>query len=301
MLEFSPSGSEPELAPLTVIHLTLPPSELHDSESHVRIRIARLRIFLLVHRRVQRHPVRNWIGRNLLLVHLEKRDLLSIRRPEIIAARVQLFLVNPVDFTVQQIVVAIFGQRPLVSAAQRPSIQVVLANVRDATSIRRELGVLARLGARSNLHRSAGIQRVKPKLALRIEEQMFGIGRPMIRGDRIALRRFLLALVLHGVGGWRQSCQPLACNQYSASSGGDVHETERALLAAVVALHEGNLRSVRTPLNRLRSASKNAGILKYRLDRQLFRGLGFLRRNCGGGLGEHQHRREQAEDECGET
>ena len=27
MLEFSPSGNEPELAPLTVIHLSLPPSE----------------------------------------------------------------------------------------------------------------------------------------------------------------------------------------------------------------------------------------------------------------------------------
>ena len=106
---------------------------VHHCKAHVGIRIAGLRIFLLVHGRVQRNPIGDGIGRHFLLVHLEEGDLLSVWRPEVIAARVELFLVDPVDFAVQQIVVAIFGQGPLVSSAQRPHVQVVFADVRDAS------------------------------------------------------------------------------------------------------------------------------------------------------------------------
>ena len=73
----------------------------HNPHPHLRIRVPRLRIPLLVHRRMRRNPVRNRILRHMLLIHLQIHEMRRIRRPEVVAPYIQLFLINPIHLAIQ--------------------------------------------------------------------------------------------------------------------------------------------------------------------------------------------------------
>ena len=95
--EYGNSGSFVSCNPLR-----LPPQGPLSSKPHGGIQIARLRILLLLHIRVSRHPVGNGICRDLGFVHLQERTMSRpSRRPEVIAAHAQLLRVHPVDFAIQ--------------------------------------------------------------------------------------------------------------------------------------------------------------------------------------------------------
>ncbi len=50
---------------------------------------------------MDRDPVWDGIVRHLGLVHLEKREKFRIGRPEVVAAHVEFFFVDPIHFTIE--------------------------------------------------------------------------------------------------------------------------------------------------------------------------------------------------------
>ena len=164
------------------------------------------------------HPVGDGISRHPSLIHLQKNNFLSFRRPEIIAAHVQFFRVNPVHFAVQDVVLFLLVRVLLfvflffiarermftLLASDGMNIKIVLAHVCEPLAIGRKLRIFARVRRRRKLHRRSRIQAVIPELSLRIEEQMLGIRRPRISGDVIPRHAFFLALVLDVAGRRRQ-------------------------------------------------------------------------------------------------
>ena len=73
----------------------------HAHPNH-RIRVAWLGIALHLHRSVRRNPIRDGILRHRRFIHLQVRDALRVGRPEVVAAHVQLFQIQPVHFAIQQ-------------------------------------------------------------------------------------------------------------------------------------------------------------------------------------------------------
>ena len=72
-----------------------------------------------------------------------------------------------------------------------------------------------------------------------------------------------------------------------------VHIEEFAVLASIIALHERNLAAVRTPLDRLRGASRDSALREDLFDRELLRRRGLGR----GGLGASRGKQNQQVDE----
>ena len=126
---------------------------------------------------------------------------------------------------------------------------------------------------------------------------MLGVGRPLIGGDGVALRRFFLALVLDGAGGRSQRRQLAAGYQHCRLAGGNIDVVELAVVAAVVALHEGDFGAVGTPLHVLRAAAQNAARFEHFFNGQLLLALSSGR----GGLCEEKGRAKRKEDEDSET
>ncbi len=99
------AGSERHLHPVDVGG-----AYIHHAHAHRRVGIARLRIALHRHCRVRRDPVGDRILRHRRLVRLQKSDRLRVRRPEVIAAHIQLFQVQPVHLAVQHRGIARHGE-----------------------------------------------------------------------------------------------------------------------------------------------------------------------------------------------
>ena len=107
----------------------------HHAELDFRIRIAYLGIFFLINRGMLRDEVGNRVGGDFGFIHLQEYDLAGIGRPEIIAADIKLFGIDPVHFTVKKIVVAVCGERFFPAAINMLHYQVVLANIRNAFAV----------------------------------------------------------------------------------------------------------------------------------------------------------------------
>ena len=210
---------------------------------------------------MRRQPVGDGIGRNARLIHLQENDFATFGRPKIVAAHGQLFGVNPVDFAVQDVagLVVIFTVVAVGSvlvalpvflffiarkrafaflSRHRMHIEIMFADVGEPFAVRRKLRVFAGVGRRRKLHRGARIQAVVPELPLRIEEQMFGIGRPGIGGDVIPRRPLFLALVFDPAGGRRQLRKLDFAHQHFLLARHGVDIPELAVIAHVVALDE---------------------------------------------------------------
>src|SRR5208282_470806 len=150
-------------------------------------------------------------------------------------------------------------------------IKIMLAYEGDPLAVRRKLRVSARVWRRGKLHRRSRIQAVVPELSLRIEEQVFGIGRPRVGGDVIPRHPLDLALVMHLANRRSKLRQFDLTDQYLLLARHRVPIPEFTVLASVVALDERDPGAVRTPLDRLRSASRNAALREDLFDRELFR------------------------------
>ena len=97
--------------------MSLTAVRIHDTHAHFRIWISGVRIFLAINGWVVRNEIRDRILRNLHLVHLHVYDVLSIRRPKIIAADVEFLLIHPVHFAIEHVVsVVLIRGRQLVLA-----------------------------------------------------------------------------------------------------------------------------------------------------------------------------------------
>src|SRR5947209_16396733 len=80
-------------------------------------------------------------------------------------------------------------------------------NVSDAVAVGRKLWIRAWLRIGCELYCRATLRVVHPELALGIEKQVTGIGRPFIRGHVVTSDALLLALVFYLAEWWRKSLQ----------------------------------------------------------------------------------------------
>ena len=87
------------------------------SNSHFRIWVSRVRIFLTIYGRVVGNKVGDRILRDLHLVHLQVCDVLSVGGPEVVAANIEFLLIDPIDLAVEDVFSFIFiRERQLVLA-----------------------------------------------------------------------------------------------------------------------------------------------------------------------------------------
>ena len=131
----------------------------------------------------------------------------------------------------------------------------MLAHVGNVAAIGRELGIDAGIRRRSKLHRRTRRQIKKPKLPLRVENQVLRIRRPQVGGDVIARQPLFFAFVLHLVVVRRERGQLGGADQNFLLARRRVHIPEFAVLPCIVALHERELGPVGTPFHVFRTAS----------------------------------------------
>src|SRR5208337_4691633 len=163
----------------------------------------------------------------------------------------------------------------------------------EAVTVRGELGIGRAVSARSDFYSSCGVEAVIPELSVGVEEEVLGIGCPVIGRDRVPLHCFLLALVLDRAGSRRERVQLFARHQHRWLAGGQVNVIERPVVAAIVALNVGDLRAVGAPVDALGNAPGNAAVSKDSLDGELLSGLG---RRRSGLLGLRANRRGQCKE-----
>ena len=103
------------------------------------------------------------------------------------------------------------------------------------------------------------LQRVEPELAVGIEKNVLGVGRPMICGYMVAGTVVLLAVIL-GVGlRGLHGRQFLRGHQHRRFSGGHVNVVELGILSLLVMNNVRDLGAVRAPLDGVwRAAGKTA-------------------------------------------
>ena len=115
-----------------------------DADAHAGIGIAGLRIALQFDVGVDGDPVDERILRHAGLVHLEVGDFARVGRPEVVAADVELFEVDPVDAAIEQRVVVGGGEgqgrRGAVGALD---VEIVVVQVGDELAVGGELGIVA--------------------------------------------------------------------------------------------------------------------------------------------------------------
>src|SRR5215471_10895381 len=153
-----------------------------------------------------REEVCDGIGWNSGLVHLHEGDLFSVRRPEVIAANVQFFGVDPIYFAIEEVVVLVVGESGFVSlGGDSANIKVVMAKVSETIAVRRELGV-AGIAGRTHGRGGAILKGKEPELAVGIEQDVFGIRGPVIWGDGVTGTTFALTLIFDFGDGRGQRC-----------------------------------------------------------------------------------------------
>src|SRR5579859_2210038 len=76
---------------------------IDNANTDFRIWVSGIGIFLPVDRGMIWNEVRNGILGHLNFIHLQIGNVLSVRRPEVIAAYVELFFVHPVDLAVEDV------------------------------------------------------------------------------------------------------------------------------------------------------------------------------------------------------
>ena len=74
--------------------------EIDDADAHARIRLTRFGIALAIDLDLRGIPIDDRILGHGALIHLEIGDMAGVRGPEVVAAHVQFFAVNPVDLAV---------------------------------------------------------------------------------------------------------------------------------------------------------------------------------------------------------
>ena len=179
----------------------------------------------------------------------------AVGRPEVIAADLQFFGVEPIDFAVQDVLVRIFGQLLLFLTGSGLHVEVVFTQVGDMAAIGRELRVVSRLRCGGELHRGAALQTVEPQLTQGIEQKMLGIGGPPVGSDGITSNAFLLALILDLVHVRGQGRELSLADQNFLFARSRIDVPQFPMLSGIVALDEGQHGAVGTPLKVFGSAA----------------------------------------------
>ena len=246
---------------------------------------------------MRRYPIGDGIDGHLGLIHVHEHDFSAVRRPEIIAPHGQFFRVHPINIPVEQVVAGVLGQLLFVLAADRTNIQIVLPHVRHVPAIGRKLWISARIGRGGKLHGGLTPQVVEPKLPLRIEDQMFRIGRPQICRHVISRPTLLLPFILDLIHVRIQRRQLRRTDQHFLLPSGRIHVPQLALFSLFIALHKREFGPVRTPLRGLRRAPRQASRLIHGFNGQRLGRSSLRFRPTVSNGGEDQREHGNASDE----
>src|SRR5882762_1401435 len=93
---------------------------------------------------------------------------------------------------------------------------------------------------------------------MRIEEDVLGVGSPLVGGDAVAGEAFFFALVLNLAQGRGEARERDLGDEDGLLAGGGVDGPEFAVLAGVVALDEGEAGAVGAPLEGFGRTAGNA-------------------------------------------
>src|SRR5579859_6051801 len=151
------------------------------THAHLGIWIARLGKTLLVYDRMHWNPIGDRILRHMALVHLQVSKLARIRRPEVVAPHVKLFLVYPIHLPIQRSRVIRGSSRGHRSArlAQMNHRQSMLFDERKKLAVRRELRIVPRRRVtRANIQPGAGLEVIDPQPPIGIEKQVRRVRSP---------------------------------------------------------------------------------------------------------------------------
>src|SRR5437762_12221558 len=113
---------------------------------------------------------------------------------------------------------------------------------------------------RRELYCRSTLRVVHPELALCIEKQVTGIGRPFIRGHVVTSDALFLALVFYLAEWRRKRLQLDFADQNLPLAGGRIHVPQLAMLSRVISLHELYLLIIWTSLVRFRRPSGHSAL-----------------------------------------
>src|SRR5579859_534372 len=167
-------------------------------------------------------------------------------------------------------------------SAEMMNMQIVLAHVSDAVAIGRKFWIEGQIVVGGQGNSRIRSEAVKPELAIGIEKQVLGIGRPMIAGNAVANAPLQFALIPDFVIRRRQRRQPVLRHQDRRLACAHVNVPKLAARPALVAKNVRDLLVVGAPVQRLWLAAGENGAVKYLLDSQLLRArsrLHFLSRS----------------------
>ena len=114
-----------------------------DAEPDAGIRVAGLRVGVDLERRPVGHVVDDREAGHVPLVGLQERNPPAVRTPPVrlvVAAAVDLLLVDPVELAVQRVLSAARGQPDFVAGDEVHDVEIRVAYEREAATIRREAG-----------------------------------------------------------------------------------------------------------------------------------------------------------------
>ena len=248
-----------------------------DADVDGGIGIAGLGITLLVDGGVDGDPVDERVLGDAGLVHLEVGDFLRVRRPEVVAADVELFEVNPVDNAVEEGAVVRVGEGQGGRGAIGPlDVEIVVVEVGDELAVGGKPGIVAgRQAGVADLHAGAVLQRVEPEGAVGIEKDVLGVGRPDVVG--LVITGAVIAVAL-GQGGVEQDGDFAVGDQFFGSGVGRLDGGEVALV-----VDPGGEFAIGGPADALgRVAGEIAGVAEDFGDGPGMVGLGVGQRNGGG-------------------
>src|SRR5215472_2228437 len=207
-----------------------------------------------------RKKVDNRICRHASLIHLEEDNLAAVRRPEVIAADIQFLGIDPIHLAVEDVFVFVVSQCGLIATFNRPDIEAVLAKVRNLFAVGRELGIAGSAAGSGESGGGAAIQIVEPELAVSVEKEVLGIGRPMVCGDGIARAAFALTLVFNGGDRRHQGSELFCCDEQCQFSRSNIDVKELRGLMLFAAKNVRDFVPVGTPLDGFRHSTSKAAV-----------------------------------------
>jgi hypothetical protein len=223
-----------------------------------------------------------------------ERDLRIVRRPPVAGRAIHLLLRDELGLGVVYRALAVERQLVVQAGAQIDRVQILLADERHVTPLRRHLridDVETARRQRAQLGAGFRVEIVKPQSLADAEQQFPAVRRPAIRGDPAQLRRALaLATRLLRIGQFGAGAKLNRIDELARRAGGHFIDPQIELVLIVLApTQERDAAAVRRDLQRARTLPVEVGIAVDAFDRQFF-GHGRHRNRHRGGVEQDAHR-----------
>ena len=167
-----------------------------DAEPDAGIRVAGLRVGIDLERRPVGHVVDDRETGHVALVGLQERDPPAVRTPPVglvVAAAIDLLLVDPVELAVQRVLSAARRQPDFVAGDEVHDVEIRVAHEREAATIRREAGQFLGFRTVGEPRQRLGVEVPDEQVRCELEQEPIG-GRGKAERRRSRLRGGVLTV-----------------------------------------------------------------------------------------------------------